>query len=231
MKDNRFGLIAITFCLLSCDIGKNVYHQNDSLNGYTDKYFKNYHTLYHSANDSIAKWVNDSLAIIGCIYGNPVKLDSIFCFNKDSTRLYTTLNKRKENFKDATSDLILEFGGALIHDKWYFFFLSGSMVVPREMYKKDIHTTLSFRTLSKLAHKELHSKAFVFAKNGTYKVDEEFFKKTFNSTVFKGCIGNDTEACYDSMTLVHCKEKYNYKLSREEIEEIKKAMKESESIN
>ena len=209
----------------SCNSEKRI----DSENNYSHN-FNNYQKIYQCANDSLTTWIQDSLALTKFIAFGEWKLESSLCFNSDSTRFFTTVNFRNSWFKNASQDDIHEFGGAFIKGKWYFFFLSGTMVVPREMYKKDVHTPLSFQTLSKLAHKELHSKAFIFAKNGTYKVDEEFFKRTFNSDVFEGCEGNRTEACYDSMTLVHSRDKYKYKLSKEEIEEIKRAMKESESI-
>jgi hypothetical protein len=58
---------------------------------------------------------------------NPIQIDSILIFNSDSTRFFTTVNKRKLNFKGASSDLILDFGGAKIGGKWYFFFMGVSM--------------------------------------------------------------------------------------------------------
>ena len=176
-------IIVYVLVMLGCDRPHNnfIIH-NDQLSLYIQSSFSSYQTIYTAANDSINKWINDSLQIVGFEFMNSYQLDSAMCFNKNKTRFFSAILDRDVTFKNSNSDQIREFGGAKIDGRWYFFFLSGSLVVPREHYQEDMYSPLSFEKLSEVAHKEIMQGALKKNKDGSYSPNDEFFEYWFPKT-------------------------------------------------
>jgi len=194
---------------------------------YITQSFNSYYELYKSANDSIYHWCGYPLSVTSSILFNPIKIDSIFIFNKDSTSFFTIVEKRKVNFKNASSDLIMDFHGRKINNKWYFFFGS-STVLPREYYQDSVYSPMSFEELSYLAY-DMKFKYFI---ENDLPLPDDYFDDVLGAYNCKpyGAIDYDRKAvnlCLDSLALKTNKEYHAKKLSKEEIVEIQKSIDES----
>jgi hypothetical protein len=226
LKAGSILIILISTIAYSCQ-RRDPDHLAETLERYLKRNFYKYDMIYKTCNDSIGKWIFDSLAVAQTPFYYHYQLDSSFCFSTDSSRFFTTINCSSSNYKDARADDILEFGGAKINNKWYFFFISSTMVVPREYYKEDIYEPLTFEELSAISHKEILGKFFIKKEDGGFVSNEKRFKDTFFDAWNTGCKDCKTVSDFDSMILVTVKEKYKYKLKRKEILEIKEEMAKS----
>jgi hypothetical protein len=175
--------------------------------------------------DSLQSWIDDSLSVIRYIYNDNWQIDSAIIVNSDSTRLYSILLSAEANFPDATSDALYEMAGAKINDKWYFFIMGTTLILPREQYKYNVYEPLTFMQMSYLAHQEILSAGIRRLENGQCVTDEVFMeKKFFDSTLvayFGGIYGMEQYIVTNSIN------QHKYKLSPEEIAKIKKEMAES----
>lgn len=211
------------FLIVSCE--KSVNTANDELLAYQRQNFENYSHIYKQANDSIAKWRNDSLTTTQNYFYDPYQIDSTICFNADSTLLVTTVNPRQLSFKDAIMEGLEEFCGVKINNKWYF--LDGfTLVFYRENYQDSITSPFTFAELSYIAHEEILRYAIIINADGTFSANEKFFDKEFDKGMWFGnsCKTNDQ---FDSLVIKRAGEKYNHKLDKKEIERIKLKMKRS----
>jgi hypothetical protein len=216
--------IVVSVCF-SC-ARDNFFRKNDPLSDYEKNYFSSYKDIYNAANDSLQFWITDSLKIVGFEFFNPFKLDSSLCFNNDSTRFFSTVLNQELGYKNSGVDQIREFGGAKINDKWYFFFIASTMVVPREFYKEDVYEPLTFEELSAISHREIMKNALIKMPDGSFKPNDEFFELVFNDQRLPANKGRTIQD-HDSSILKNVKEKYKYKLNPEEIIEIKEEMARS----
>ena len=194
---------------------------------YKKNKFNKYQSIYNNANDSINKWKNDSLQVVLRLFYHNWILDSTLCFNSDSNRFFSSTLTQIEGFKNATSDDINEFGGAKIDGRWYFFFLSGSLVVPREHYQEDMYSPLSFEKLSEVAHKEIMQGALKKNKEGSYIPNDDFFKQKFYDQWGWGCDKCKTQYDWDTLTMRGIIGKWQYKIDKKELLEIQAEMAKS----
>ena len=227
-RDSIFWLFLILF--FSCNNKKNELQDFNNRYVYIRKNFNKYSRIFMMAEDSLNKWVDDSLGVTtGIFYTKPHVLDSVFIFNNDSTRLYTTVNIRNYHFKNAIADMLQDFGGAKINGKWYFFFMGVSSPVRREDWQDSVYAPLTFEELSYVAY-ESHFKTLV--KNiieGKLEKNEEIFKKRlfFDISGIKNITDERRKQFEDSVILAITKEKYKYKLDPKEIADIKQSIAES----
>ena len=170
------------------------------------------HSIYRDANDSIQKWVRDSLSIVEHYIAYPYELNEIFIFNLDSTRFYTTINTRDNKNKDAIFDFINDFGGAKIAGKQYFFFSGTSEPVDRS-YWKDDYNPLTFEELNYIAYERRLKKLIQNIDNGHPEKNDVFFINYFYSV--DKCKGelSFVKKCCDSIVLKMVSEKYKYKVN------------------
>src|SRR5690606_20252584 len=107
--------------------------------------------------------------------------------------------------------------GVNINGKWYFF--KGPFIVLfRENYQKDVHTSLSFEKLHEIAMENVFrgylkkkDKGFfgnIFGKT-EWEVNENWFKSHFESVGW--CGHCTTQAQWDSTFLHFSKEKWKYR--------------------
>lgn len=227
-RDSIFWLFLILF--FSCDNKKNELQDFNNRYVYIRKNFNKYSRIFMMAEDSLNKWVDDSLGVTtGIFYTKPHVLDSVFIFNNDSTRLYTTVNIRNYHFKYAIADMLQDFGGAKINGKWYFFFMGVSSPVRREDWQDSVYAPLTFEELSYVAY-ESHFKTLVKNINeGKLEKNEEIFKKRlfFDISGIKNITDERRKQFEDSVILAITKEKYKYKLDPKEIADIKQSIAES----
>ena len=220
LKKDRLYLIFFLF-IFSCTNNRPKYDLNECCCPHN---FKNYKNIYDIAKDSLQKWIKDSLLVIKPIFfDNYWELDSLFCFNADSSMFISTINERQKTSLDATSDIIEEFGGAKMNNNWYFFQL-GTTVVPREYYQDSIYVALSYKELSWLGHKKILCNASIKNANGSFSPNERFFQNMFFD---KNSSYPNSHKSIDSLLLNLIKDKYNHKINPKEIVEIRLIIKQS----
>jgi len=78
--------------------------------------------------------------------------ESLLLFNKDKTKVITTLNVQNP-YRNGTSDDVIGVVGRKVYGKWYFF-MGANMVVIHATYKHDKYEPLSFLELSYIAREE-----------------------------------------------------------------------------
>lgn len=225
LKKGRVIFWFIFLCtILSCEKTKD--NTSDILHGYVNDNFKNYRDIYNMSNDSILKWVTDSLENIGsCCFYNPFRLDSALCFNSDRSFFVSTLNKSSIKWRDGQVDLIQIFCGAQINIKWYFF-LGGTYVISHNSYQDSVYSHFTFEELSYIAHQEILSDAIIKNPDGTFSSNEIFFKHYFDKSRW-AADSCTTQASFDSLIVYRAGEKYKHKLKKDEIDEIKQKMNNS----
>jgi hypothetical protein len=224
----RDRLICLSFAMIffSCRNELNREYK-DLVCSYSKDSFNKYSLVYTQANDSINNWLQDSLSITLSFFLNPWKLDSAICFNSDSTRLFTTLNRQQKGHKDGNSDNINELGGALIQGRWYFM-LGASWPIVREYYQDSIYAPLTYEELSTIAHKEVFPNHSIDPVTGKYIFNEAFFEATFFEPFDDICKNNpNRKACCDSVWVAHSKKQKNQKLDPTELAQIKREMETS----
>jgi len=114
---------------------------------------------------------------------------------------------RTTSIPDAVVDNLMFIYGVKIENEWYFFDGPGIMV-PREMYQKDIHKPLSFSKLHEIAMQEVFSGYLkkkdlgfwrnVFGKT-EYEVNEAWFSSHFEGPGWdRNCRNAE---CYEKLYL------------------------------
>lgn len=215
--------IVCLFFFLSCQNEWKNKLEKDIYQFYKQNYYVNYNNIYNQCNDSIDYWMADSLDLAKyLITDTNFTLDSVLIFNQDSTRLFTTLNVKIVNNKNAEVDYIYELGGAKIHGKWYFFF-GASLVVPREMFSDKLYEPLSFKRLSQIAHEQYHAKYITFYSDGNYVVNEKLFDN-YLCPLPHGSWEEKPKVVVDSMIIADLAEQRKMKLDLKEVAQIKAEM-------
>ncbi len=175
-KEIRYSILIFLMLLMACNSKNSV---NDIYVDYVQKNFKNYEAIYHQLNDNLLAWKTDSLAITkNYFFDNYWQIDSALVFNKNRTRLFTTLNSKSKSIKDATVDTVNEIGGAQINGEWYFF-TPISMPVLREKYQDSIYAAFTFEELSYIAHKHRFGNALIRHPDGSFEANANWFSNKF----------------------------------------------------
>jgi hypothetical protein len=232
LLQGRFSIFFLLF-FLSCSVDKKVEYLSFSEK---DKYlintFKNYKFIYNQANDSLNKWVNDSLYITKSIFNYNFKscwkLDSNLIFDKDSNIFFTTVLNSNSDYNDAIADAIEDFYGRKINGRWYFFFGGTSTVLPREGMQDSIYAPFSLEEMSYLAY-DLKFEWMIKAINEGHpeKIDAYFEYLGSDVQECPKINGKVDWRCVDSSIAVNCKGQYDFKMTKEEIAKIQKEMAES----
>jgi hypothetical protein len=178
------------------------------------------------ANDSINKWIKDSLAITKALIFDSYKINDDIIFNQDSSRMFTTINVANTHQREIYADYILDFGGAKIEGKWYFFFMGVSSPVVRSNWQDSVYAPLTFEELSYIAYEWNFKTLIKNINEGHPEKNEERFEDMFFD-YYECKNSNDQKACSDSFILESVSGKYAYRLDPKEIAEIKRAMAES----
>jgi hypothetical protein len=173
-------LILLQLLIISCNEKKDVLVNDIKLfQNHQRTNDKVYKELFKSVNDSLNVWIKDSLSITKFIFCDEWQLSNIFIFNKDSTRIFTTIIDSRSRMKNDPSDNIYDFGGAKINGRWFFFFMGVSEPIDREYWQNSVYAPLTFEELNYVAY-ELRLKTLV--KN----IDDGYPEK--NEDIFKNQI-------------------------------------------
>jgi hypothetical protein len=145
---------------------------------------KQYNEIKNQINDSVKNWIKNDIIYYGAFqFENTIIVDTLLCLNKTQNKLVSAKLTRHIGEKD-NSDGITFFYGAKINNQWYFF-RGAFIVLPREMYQKDVTKPLSFEKLHEIALKEVfrgylkekERPFWEFWKPKEYEVNEQFFNQ------------------------------------------------------
>ncbi len=200
----------------------------DELSLYGKNNFNTYRDLYEQVGDSIRSWISDSLVNVRPVFYNTSwRVDSVICFNKDSTRMYTAICERHTAHKDGKVDFITELGGAYIDDHWYFL-VGASNLIDRVAFQDSIYAPLTFEELSIIAHLRVLPNYVKDSVTGKYSFSEAFFEETFYKPFDYLCKGHkNRKACCDSVWLDKVKSLHSKKIKSEEVDDFKLTMNNS----
>ncbi len=161
------GFIVIS-CIRQSDLSKDFKKKSLDIIGKEE-----YEKIYKQFLDSTLQWKRYKIfGSFDSTYSS-YKLDSLLCFNKARNKLVAANLDRSLN-RDAVADGLDFFYGLKISNQWYFY-RGAYIVLPRNMYQKDIHTPLSFAKLHEIALKEIYSG--YLTKNG--EINEAWFTYHF----------------------------------------------------
>ncbi|KOP36638.1 hypothetical protein DBB36_08540 [Flavobacterium sp. WLB] len=154
-KDRKLFIFCLSIIFFSCTREKNntVEYRLSSVK--TVSIAEN-NKVYKQINDTVSNWIRNDIKYYAPFeLSKTLIIDSLLCFNKDGTKLISAKLTRHDD-KNSNSDGLDYFYGVKINKSWYFF--NGAYIVlPRELYQKDIHTPLSFEKLHEIAMKEIFS--------------------------------------------------------------------------
>lgn len=214
----------VLICIaVSCSTKSQIISKDKVYDIYIEENFHNYEEIYSEVNDTLQYWINDKLqSVVSLIYYQPWQIDSVFIFNKDSTRFFTTVNVSLRGFKDAQSDYIEELNGARIDGQWHFYF--GSLrIITRSVYQDSVYAPMTLEEISYLSHSKIMS-PFLKVEGEDYLIDydalDRFFIHRYRTS--KGNI-----ARIDSVILAQNASLRKRIIAKEEIDDVRAKMKAS----
>jgi hypothetical protein len=225
-QGNRYLFFFIVFTILSCKNIESHKFDFEIYEIYKSNNFHKYRKLNEIIKDTLNEWIVKEIKESKYYKFNPWQIDSVLIFNIDSSRVYTTLNKRDVGNNDAIFDYINELLGAKIDGQWYFY-PGGNYVVPRQNYQDSMYAPLTFEELSYVAHKRPMAGMLLRDKDGKVVVNHERMNDRFfaGDGDFHKC--NKVQSCYDSVIIEINKSMHTKKLDPEEVEDIKFSMASS----
>ena len=197
----------------------------DSTNMEIDDIYVDYQNVYIAIQDSINVWRSDSLGKVLYLITEPnYQVDSVIIFNSDSSRFFTTVNKKIVYHLDSKMDYINEFGGAYIEDEWYYYFKTTTMPVSRLMYKDSLYKPYTFDELSYISHKGRFGSMLNRKEDGSIVLNEKSFNRKFFDLKYGRSY--EVEKAYRDERLIEKKHNKNTrgKLKKKTIDEIKAKM-------
>lgn len=130
--------------------------------------------IYDQITDSVKHFVINKLPNYEAEYTYSYKIDSLICFNNDTSRLICCRHLYV-NIPNAIADDLQFILGEKINHHWYFF-KSASIAIPREMVEgQNINTPLSYTQLHEIALKEVYGGYL----NEKGEINEKWFTSSF----------------------------------------------------
>jgi hypothetical protein len=193
-RGNRiyFLLFSILFFVYSCHYNNEDNFENTS----RDIAKSEYDIVYKSVTDSVKLWASLNFASFD-EDKNGFIIDKIICFNSEVNKCVMSISQQDFEQKEyqSTADYMQFLYGVKIDSIWYYF-KGANIVLPREMYQKDVTKPLSFEKLHEIALKEVFSgylkekKPIVpfwkFWQKQEYEIDESYFDKHFRGQGWGG---------------------------------------------
>jgi hypothetical protein len=161
---------------------------------------KEYWQIYKNINDSIGMWVSNKLNLKTLDEIGEYRIDSVICINKKANKLRAFILSRC--LISCSQDYIEYLNGVKIEKKWYFFH-GARLVLPRELYQKDIHKPLTWEMMEQIAADQLYS--------GYLKQDGNIDNRFFHDLTSVAWGKASTQAAWDSIYLEIIKENWKKK--------------------
>ncbi len=153
MNNNfKYLVLPLLLSMVSCSRSSKI---DDKTQVYVNTNFDTYSDTYREVQEWLNYMIkNKKKAVTQLIFNPSFEIDKLILFNESQTKCIGAINFRLENsYHLTTVDFIRRYQGVKIENKWYYF-MGGSLVIPRERYKYDPYKSLSFEELSYLARTE-----------------------------------------------------------------------------
>ncbi|HRD07468.1 MAG TPA: hypothetical protein PK037_07880 [Saprospiraceae bacterium] len=202
-------MITIFFYFAFCSCTDNNYNivRHELTNYYVQQNFETYKTVYDELGKSVDDMVLRHIESVRGQIGNEYQIDSFIIFNKERSKLFTTINTSlKKNY--GASDLIQTLYGVKIKDRWYLFF-GYNLIAMRDGYKKDKFKPLTWEELSYMAREQFFRQFISFDGNSSLVIHEDALNKFINAENIGG-----TRVSANGTEEVRLLRLYNYKQSR-----------------
>jgi hypothetical protein len=216
LLDKLFKLLIIVFLFSSCRTITGPYRLDYATQYQRDNFYK-YQSVYNQANDTVKAWINDTLEIGALYVLTQYQIDSAFVFNKDSTRLYSTINTKETVFKTSKMEGATEFFGAKVRGHWYFV-LGGGLAIPKNWYQDSLYAPMTLAEISYVAHTNFIQSRLLKKADGSYESNDAIISLNL---IAYGCLACTTKVSYDSLFLVQWREGRKKKFNWAEMEKIK----------
>lgn len=156
-------------------------HVHDTLNGIIENRVK---MNFKSAKSLISK--------------TGFNVDKLIIFNKDKTKLYTTVNSINHINAIGSSDLIQSLYGVKIERKWYVFLGHQNLIAKRDGYKYNKYEPFTWEELSYMAHEQMFGRYISLDKNGSLIIKYDQLDKDTGVRELTGKIPGEYTTPYDA---------------------------------
>ncbi len=150
----------------SCGNQKNMLIKEKAISSYIDKNFNSYKNTYIELNEVIKKQANANIKWYVEKLFRKWQIDSLIIFNRDQTKLYTTLNTFTNSWEGGSSDLVQSLYGVKIKGKWHVYLGNQNLIAMRSGYKTNKYEPFTWEELSYVAHEQMFGRYIKYTKNG-----------------------------------------------------------------
>lgn len=164
----------------SCGNQKNMLVKEKAINSHINNSFKIYSNIYNELNDIINERANAHIKWYVEKLFRKWQVDSLIVFNKDKTKLYTTLNTITNPLEGGSSDLVQSLYGVKIKGKWHLYLGNQNLIAMRGGYKTNKYEPFTWEELSYVAHEQMFGSYLVFDKNGKFISSPDIVDKLVN---------------------------------------------------
>jgi hypothetical protein len=175
-----FGLI--TLMSINCmSLNRNIdkIDKEIIIQNFISNNFNNYSNIYVEIENLInIRIKNFNKTITGQLF-RQYKVDNLLVFNKDTTKLYTTINTKAGINAIGSSDLIQSLYGVKIEGKWLVF-LGANLIAMRDDYKYNKYEPFTWDEISYMAHEQMFGRYISISDNGKLIMKSDIVEKYVN---------------------------------------------------
>ena len=164
----------------SCGNQNNMIEKEKAIDSFIEKNFNSYNNIYTELNELINERANLHINWYVEKLFRKWQVDSLIVFNKEKTKLYTTINTITNPWEDGSSDLVQSLYGVKIKGKWRVYLGNQNLIAMRGGYKANKYEPFTWEELSYVAHEQLFGSVLDFDKNGTYIERSNLIDKLVN---------------------------------------------------
>jgi hypothetical protein len=105
------------------------------------------------------------------------RVDNLLVLNKDSTKLYTTINTKTDINAIGSSDLIQSLYAVKIDGKWLVFIGHQNLIAMRDDYKYNKYEPFTWDEISYMAHEQMFGRYISIDKSGSLIINYDQLDK------------------------------------------------------
>ena len=178
MKKVIFYLYALI--LLSCQMKNSKFKNELVIQDFINDNFNDYKHVHDTLNDIIEYRVKMKVkSAKSLISKTGIQVDNLIIFNKNKTKLYTTLNSINPINAIGSSDLIQSLYGVKIEGKWYVF-LGANLIALRDGYKYNKYEPFTWEEISFMAHEQMFGRYISISRDGKMITESDMVEKYVN---------------------------------------------------
>lgn len=163
--------------LLSCQMKNSKFKNELVIQDFIRDNFDEYRHVHDTLNDIIENRVKMNFkSAKSLISKTGFNVDKLIIFNKDKTKLYTTLNSINSVKAKGSSDLIQSLYGVKIEGKWLVFF-GANLIALRDGYKYNKYEPFTWDEISYMAHEQMFGRYLDFDRNGNLIINNDAIEK------------------------------------------------------